>query len=180
MPRAWCALLAVWPLRRGNVRELGVGVPPNGHLRAAHDVAAPKGLGRVEAGRRAARQDRQLRARASRSRWGEGAPCVERHGRADVGERLNADMVGTRVEVRADPLVDRITVAPRHEGIDEAVALRLDVVIGETESLPVVRIVGQAEVVRERFARSVSGLFGVGLEDDALFDEELTTTDDLP
>ena len=79
-------------------------------------------------------------------------------------------MVGAGVDVRLHAGGERGLVAPRHHLVDEAVAQGLDVVVGEAETLPVVRVVREGGVDRQGLAGDRPGGVGVGVEDDTLLD----------
>ena len=52
-----------------------------------------------------------------------------------VGHDLEADVIGAGLEVTKHPVGDRLDVAPRDDGVDEAVAAAVvDVVIAEAEA----------------------------------------------
>src|SRR5690606_28792859 len=66
-------------------------------------------------------------------------------GRAIGPERLDADLIRARGEVRLDVLGDLLGRAPADEGVDQAVgAAACEVRVDEAELLQVVLVVGQA------------------------------------
>ncbi len=62
-------------------------------------------------------------------------------------------MVGARIDVLAQPGGHLVHRAMRDDGVDEPVAARFgQVLVGETEPLEVVEVVGQTEIDVERLA----------------------------
>ena len=99
----------------------------------------------------------------------QGSPLGEGVTHPIGGEHLDADVVGSGVAVGLDALADRGIVAPGDEGVDETVAAAVgEIVVGEPDALPVVRVVGEAEVRRQVQTRNGAGSFGVRVEDDGL------------
>src|SRR5262245_58275796 len=55
-------------------------------------------------------------------RWRQLPPLGERQRARVGGKHLHADVIGARGVVRADPIPEGVDVAPRHDGVRQAVA----------------------------------------------------------
>jgi hypothetical protein len=85
-------------------------------------------------------------------------------------ERLHADMVGARVEMRLHPSGHRLDVAPGDDRVDEAVAaVARDVLLGETKPEKVIAIVVERQVLAHVGPCRRTRLFRVAVEQEALF-----------
>src|SRR4029453_6742594 len=147
----------------------------------------PRPPDRVEA--RAIYQSRErnpMTRRGGRSafqhRRSEPAPLRKRQRARVGGQHLDAHVVRTGVVVGADAGPDRIDVAPRDDGVDQAIAAAVtDVLVREAEGGEVVHVVRKSEV--HGHVRAGYGARGrrIGLENGRLLGrEQRTRADDLP
>jgi hypothetical protein len=84
-----------------------------------------------------------------------------------MAQRLERDVVGPRVEVRAHGLGDCLRRAVRDDRVDQAVAAAVgDVALGEAEAQEVVGVVGALQVDRGVPTRDPARRPVVGLDDD--------------
>src|SRR5918911_5539124 len=97
--------------------------------------------------------------RASRLPLAGGSGCEHRQkllvrtARAVGVDRLDADMVGPGIPMLLDALADRRLVAPGDIGVDEAVRAAIRQLVAKAEPAPVVGVIVELQVRRQRLAR---------------------------
>ena len=91
--------------------------------------------------------------------------CSKRQSTWSFGEHLDADVARAGRAVFVDSRCNRCLIAPSDERVDQSITATIgDFIVGEAEALPVVRVVGQQEVIGEVGAGDRPGSICVGLQ----------------